>query len=355
MKKRIICIFTTIVILMFSIVAFAEDTTTSSNLFSCDSNIAVNKDVDGDVYTFGNSISIGNIIGGDIISAGRDINIQSSEVKGNIRTASQTVNIDVGRTKNITVAGESINIGDKTNANAIYLAASDISFKGETNDFYASAQTIVIDGTVNGNLNVDCENITFTENAVVKGNIKVKSSNEPNLNSKMSMSDIDYEKITTNNEEEGIFTKSNIVDFLISLVAAIITGLILYVLLNKSLFGFDRKLSKSYKYLLIGLAVLIIMPILSLLLIISVICVPVGIIILILYGIIIYLCPVILGIILGQLILSKQNPILQVLLGILIIKVLLLIPYISFIIWFLSVLFILGLITMKLYSYICKK
>ena len=354
MKKRIICIFTTIVILMFSVVAFAEDTTTSSNLFSVDSNIDVNKDVDGDIYTFGDSISIGNIVGGDIISAGRDINIQSSEVKGNIRTASQTVNIDVGKTKNITLAGESINIGDKTNANAIYLAASDINFKGETNDFYASAQTIVIDGTVNGNLNVDCENITFTENSLVKGNIKIKSSNEPNLNSKMSMSDIDYEKITTN-KEEGMFSESNIVAFLISLVAAIITGLVLYVLLNKSLFRLDRKLDKIYKYFLIGLATFIIIPILSIILIISVICVPVGIIILILYGIITYLCPIILGIILGQLILSKQNSILQILLGILMIKILLLIPYISFIIWFISILFVFGLITMKLYSYICKK
>lgn len=355
MKKRIVCIFLVVSILMFSTSVFAEDTSSSSNLISFDNNIEVNNDVDGNTYTFGDRVSIGTMVGGDIISAGRIIDIDSLEVKGNIRTAGQIVNINVESTKNITSAGETINIGNKTNANAIYLAARDIKFMGQTNDFYASGENIIIDGIIKGNLNVDCRTLTLTENAEVEGNIKVSSPNEPNLNSKTTLADIDYEKISNKNYQEKYFSKSNISWELMSLATAIIIGFIIYMLFKQSFLDVEKDLNGIFKYLLIGLPTLILLPIIAIFMMFTVIGIPIGIIALILYGIVIYLCPVVTGIILGKIIFRKGNAYLQVLGGIVIVKCILLVPYISVIVCLISVLLVLGFINMKIYCSVKRK
>ncbi len=63
------------------------------------------------------------------------------------------------------------------------------------------------------------------------------------------------------------------------------------------------------------------------------------------------LCPVIVGIILGKKAFRKNRAYIQIIGGIIIIRFIMLIPYISFIAWILSVLFVMGFVSIK---YICN-
>ena len=347
MKKKILYIFTLLIIFILTSNVFAENTTTSSNLFSFNNNISIDKDVDGDVYAFGQTISIDNLVLGDIISAAKDISIESEEVKGNIRIVGQKLDINVKNTKNITAAAENISISKDTNSNAIYAAARSINFKGYTNDLYASGETIFIDGIIKGDLNVDCETLVLMENAEVMGNIKVKSPNQPVINSKITLNDIDYEKVTKGNEVW--LNKSDISWEIMSICTAILMGFIIYIIFKKSFIEVDRNLKGIIKYLLIVLSTLILIPMISIIMIITIIGMPIGIIILILYSIIMYLCPVIVGIMLGKILFTKSRFYIQILGGIIIIRLIMLIPYISFVAWLLSLSFVMGFVSIKIY------
>ena len=92
-----------------------------------------------------------------------------------------------------------------------------------------------------------------------------------------------------------------------------------------------------------------------LLLFLTVIALPLGILSLIMYFIVVYLSPVIMGIVLGRLILKKKNPYLQLLVGILIVRLLSLLPMIGGFVWVVSGMITQGLIVYAFYQSIKYK
>jgi len=354
-KKIRIFAMTLLMVFILSITVFADEIKSSSNLFLFNEKINSTDEVKGDLYGFAQDINIKSIVGGDIISLGQQIDINSKQVLGNIRGAGQSIDIDVENTRNITVAGQEINIGKNTNANAIYASGQSINFKGNTNDLYLAGQDIVIDGTVNGNLGIEGENITITDKANVLGSVNIKSSNEPVISGNIDSKDINYEKIV----HEKSFKQDdqfNLMTTVMGIITAIIVALLLFVIFKNYFYAVEKNLNSSLgKYILVGLGVLIVVPIAVILLCLTFIGIPIGLILLVLYILSMYLCPMITGITLGQRILKGQNQYLQVVCGVVAIKLLLLVPFISPIIWFVCIMFTLGSITMKTINKISSK
>lgn len=355
MKKTRICIFTMLMIIMLSITVFADGKRSSSNLFLFSDSANTTENVNGDVYAFAQDIKINSLVGGDVISCGQDITIKSDEILGNIRGAGQSLDVDVKNTKNITLAGQDISIGENTNCNAAYIASQSVDFKGNTNDLYVSAQDVVIDGKVKGNLEVNGENILITENANILGNIKIKSPNEAIVKGDMASKNINYE----NTASEANFKqehKSNVLSEVMSIVTAMIVALLLFVIFKNYFYSVEKSLDLClWKYMLVGFGILILVPVLIVFLCITVIGIPIGLVILFLYILSIYLCPMVTGITLGQRFLANKNIYLQVICGVLVIKILLLIPFIDAIAWVVCIMFTLGSICMKIVNYIYSK
>ncbi|RDY28008.1 hypothetical protein CHL78_006810 [Romboutsia weinsteinii] len=355
MKKTVFTILTLIMFISFSINIFADEESSASNLFLFENHIDTQKDISGDIYAAGETVVINSKTGGDVIACGSDIKVLSEEVTGNTRAAGESITIDVLNTKNITVAGRKINISSKSSSNAIYAACEDIVFKGETNDIYISAKNIIIDGIVKGNVKVNCENLTITDNAKLSGKIEVKSPNEPIVGGTITLNDIDYSKTNTSSEY-NINHMYNAYNIISSLVTAMIFGLIIFIIFRSFFYEREKLLPNTIgKNILIGLCMLIFVPAICIVLLISIIGIPFGIILTILYCIMIYLCPVISGIFLGRFVLGTKNEYLQVLIGIVIIKVLLWIPFVSIIVWFACVSITFGTVTLKVASSISRK
>ncbi|HSQ88875.1 hypothetical protein [Romboutsia sp.] len=354
MKQIRVAIITVLMVFLLSITVFADGKNSASNLFLFSESVNTTNEVKGDIYAFAQDININNIVGGDVISGGQNIKIMSEKISGNIRVAGQILNIDVKHTKNITVAGEEINIGKNTNCNAVYAAGQDINFKGVTNDLYLAGENIVIDGDVKGELNVDGENVIISENANILGNVNIKSPNEPTINAKIDPSNINYNKVVTETsfKEQNTF---NIATTLMSMLTAVIIGLLLFVIFRGYFYEIEKNVKHSIgENILVGLGAFIIIPIVSILLFITVIGIPIGLIFIIFYVLLMYLCPMISGITLGQIIIKDKNEYLQVLVGVLTMKILLLIPYIDTITWLVCVLFTLGCIVLKAFS-MCRR
>lgn len=347
MKKRYIAILIIIIMFIFSLNVYAEGKNSSSNLFLISNSVNNNDEVYGDIYAVAKDISVNNIVGGDIISAGQDISINSKNVKGNIRLAGQELNINVGDTKNITVAAQNINISKETNSNAIYAASQDFKFQGSTNELSIKAQDVVIDGTINNSLDVECENMTIGENAKLLGDIKIKSPNEVAVYGNHNLENVHYEKTVV----KEINHSFKIIPIITSFISSILVGILIFILFKNYFSNCTETISSDFgKYILIGLCVFIVFPILFLLLCISIIGIPVSLILLVLYMLLMYTSHIIVGIILGQFILKGYNVYVQIIAGICIIKILICIPFIGFILGLCTILFTLGLLTFKIYS-----
>lgn len=347
MKKKYITILAVMIIIIFSLNAYAEGKNSSSNIFLISNSVSNSDEIYGDIYAFAKDISLNNIIEGDIISAGQDISVNSKQVKGNIRLAGQDLNINVEDTKNITAAAQNINISKDTNSNAIYAASQDFKFQGKTNELSIKSQDVFIDGIVSDSLNIECENMTIGENAKLLGDIKIKSPNEVIVHGNHNLENAHYE----NTLAKEINHSFRIISIVTSFSSSILIGLLIFILFKNYFNNCTESVSLNFgRYILIGLCIFIVFPILFLLLCLSIIGIPIFLILLILYILLMYISHIIVGIIFGKFILKGYNDYLQLIVGICLIKFLIYIPFIGFILGLCTILFALGLLTSKVYS-----
>ena len=179
---------------------------------------------------------------------------------------------------------------------------------------------MIINGKIDGDVNITCDELIIADNGEITGNIKVYLPKKPIVNSNITMDDIQYTKIENSTNESEL---KALVGFgtIISIVASIVLGIVLYSLFKKFFISSDDLLVKEpLPIVLGGMVSFILVPIVSLLLFLTVIALPLGILSLIMYFIVVYLSPVIMGIVLGRIILKKKNPYLQLLVGRLIVK-----------------------------------
>jgi hypothetical protein len=100
--------------------------------------------------------------------------------------------------------------------------------------------------------------------------------------------------------------------------------------------------------LLIGLIAFIVVPIAALVCMLTVFAIPVCIIIIILYGIVLYLSPVVTGSVLGRRLMPKMNRFLSVSIGAAAIKLLLFVPYLKIALFLACTFYTLGITVMTL-------
>lgn len=347
MKKIRVWVFSILIVVLLSITVFADESVTSSNMFLFGENAISEEQVVGDVYAFAKSIEVLENVNGDVISAGKDIIVKSNKVLGSIRCIGKSVDIYVNNTKNITVAGEKVFIDENSTSNAVYAAGENIEFNGITNDLYLAGNNIVIDGVINGNLEVVGENITIGENAFVYGTIKIKSENEANINGSVAWKDIEYD----NTSYKLSFKESNIgiVAKFMNFLSCIIITLLMFVIAKSYFLSLNKELNLYIgKFMLIGLGMIIIIPILIVTLMITAIGLPIGLMLLTALMSILYLSPMYTGIVVGLQLFKNKNIYLQIILGVLIIKLLLMLPYINMIVFLGCGMFMLGSLFVKI-------
>lgn len=169
------------------------------------------------------------------------------------------------------------------------------------------------------------------------------------------MSDIKYTKVDNSKNENEL---KALVGFstIISLLASLILGFVIYTVSKKFFIRTNDLLIKEpLPVVLGGMASFILVPIVSLLLFITVVGLPLGILSLIIYFIIVYLSPVVMGIILGRLILKHKNPYLQLFVGILVVRLLSLLSMVGAFVWVVSAMIVQGFIVYESYQSIKYK
>lgn len=344
MKKKIFGFLILLIVLVTSPVSAKEINdfySTSGN------NVKLEDTINGDSAIAGNIIDmIGNIDGIGFI-AGETVNVKGSLEYGFM--AGNNITVDGAISKNIYAAGNIITFTKNASIGRdIFLAGNEVVLNGNLNrNISISATRVVLEDnlTINGNIKINASSIVVKNGANIKGELSYNEDINKDISNTANIG-----KITTYKIEQN--SSFNVKDLLQSTLNMIIVFLIITIIIPKSLEKSENIYNESNKYaknIGIGALFLICVPLISLLLILSNIGISLGIILGLIYGICIYLSYIISGFILGNLLLGKvmklnTNKYLSGIIGIVIIKIVSIIPIFGVLVSILALLLGLGTI-----------
>lgn len=313
--------------------AFTGDVSQDQN-----GNVTVDKDrtVNDNFFVAGSNINIKGVVTKDLFAAGSNINL-SGKIDKNAFLAAGQVYIDG------TVGGD------------LYAGAGTLELTKDSvveGDVIASGGTIKIDGKVNGKIYAGTGTLIFGTNAMVKGETIYASNTEAKITNGAQLGKI-TQKTTPSMDKTKIFVNSLWAKFF-SLLSIILIGIILIMLFPKWVTKLAIEIKENFwKSLGWGLITLVGIPLLMILCMVIVIGLPLAFIIFGIYIILIYLAKIFVGLAIGRFILSdKAAPIWSLTLGLIILEILTIIPFIGGWVGFVVILLGLGAFVMSKYKMI---
>ena len=155
-------------------------TDTAGNVLATDNDVDPSG-VDGDLYWAGQSLNLDDAsIGRDIIAAGENLSIRDCTVGGAVRLAART--IDIAKTTidgSVTVVGQHVVLNADSIANCFYAIGETVALRGSTKSAALAGDTVTIDGTVDGDVEVWADKLVLGKNARITGTVNAHVSEEP--------------------------------------------------------------------------------------------------------------------------------------------------------------------------------
>ena len=180
-RGRFIMLFAliTLALTVLPTVSFAG-TDTAGNVLATD-NDSNPSGVEGDLYWAGQNLNLDDVsIDRDIIAAGDSLSIRGCTVGGAVRLAART--IDIAKTTidgSVTVVGQHVVLNADGTANCFYAMGETVALRGSVKSAALAGDTVTIDGTVDGDVEVWADKLILGKNARISGTVNAHVSEDP--------------------------------------------------------------------------------------------------------------------------------------------------------------------------------
>lgn len=336
--------------------------TVEKDFIAAGQHITISGTVLGDAYVAGETITINGTIQGDLVAAGRRITVASTaQIGEDARIAGQEIILSGSIGRDATTASESITIEQGgTIGGDVYTAARLIAVNGAISGQSALAGDMVtLTGTMSNNVTTETSTLTVAESATINGTLaysakKATIPDSAQVAQKLKVAFTDRDKKNINLPKEvpseavaavaaglaGAIASFIFFLKLVSLLGALLIGVIIIALFRPILEAQRPKTSEILgQQLLIGFITIVALPIASVLVLLTVIGFPLGMLGLVAWGVLLYLAPIVAAIILGtealtQIGIKNANPYLGLLLGKILFVILGFIPFLGWFILF---------------------
>lgn len=180
-RGRIALLFALIVLALTVLpTASFAGTDTAGNVLTTEAD-STPSGVEGDLYWAGQSLNLDDAsIGRDIIAAGESLSIRDCTVGGAVRLAART--IDIAKTTidgSVTVAGQHVVLNTGSTANCFYAVGETVALRGSAKSAALAGDTVTIDGTVDGDVEVWADKLILGKNARITGTVSAHVSQDP--------------------------------------------------------------------------------------------------------------------------------------------------------------------------------
>lgn len=316
--------------------------------------------IKGDFMAAGVHIANNGQVVGDLLAVGESIDV-AGDVAGDVRVAGRVIEImgNVGHNLNMFVGEGVIFKGATIKGNAL-LAAGDIQIDGKVaGDILGTSEHIVINGEVLGDIKLEVNRLTIGEDAMIYGNIIYTSAQKGEFSSDAQIKGKIVRRMPSPEEmkEDGRPVISwGKIGF--SGTSVFLIGLILIGLFPTQMTALEQQMcGKPWKIFGTGIVSFVVIPVVIVIAFITIVGIPLGIILALLYGIILYMGKIFVAFHLGQIILRKKGKkrILSLLVGIIILTIVYQIPYLKILTWFIVAFWSMGTLIYYWGSYIVGK
>ena len=363
-KHRLIYLTVFLLLPLYSSITSASQVETRDHVIVAEGEI-----IEGDLYTFSETATIDGIVTGDLISFCRSLYVngqvqgdiiafcESFELKGaaedDVRAFARYITINGTVKKNITSFCEKLqfNHGSAIGEDAYFFCAEGFLRGTSLGSISAKADRLHIAGEIEKDVDIQAQSVHIASTAHIKGNLKLCCSRETQIDPE-AIIEGNVEDIPPKCKTEKVskWTKASFYIFkLIWLIAAIIIGVLAIKLLPKLTQKIVGEAQQYWKSLGIGFLASIFTPVASIIIAVTVVGLPLGLLSLTLYAALLYLSTIFVGIVVGMLILrSFKTPfevsLLALVIGLLILHVLFQVPYLGMVVRIVTLLLGLGII-----------
>ena len=314
----------------------SEDTDAESEDIYAESgsDIESERDVDHSFFVAGNDVKSSGNISGIHFLAGNLVDFTGSAEYGAFAGNSLKVNGSIK--KDLFIAGSAIELGeDALIGRDLYAAATTVLIKANLagNAFVGGSRIVLENVTIDGDLNVRASDIVIKGKSSIAGTFKYNDSARITGLENLSTGDVITYTAPTNEISFGESVTSKIVFLLGRLLVTIVFVAIASKFSKRLLEEFSAK--NCWKDLALGLGLLIGVPLASIFIMITVIGLPLGLVGLVIYGLFVYFASSVTGGVIGNLVATKvfkkenMHIFLKFAIGIILVELMGLIPYIG--------------------------
>jgi cytoskeletal protein CcmA (bactofilin family) len=331
-------VFVLILMILTTVPVLAADVRSGGTI-----NIAADEVIDEDVYIAGSNITINGTINGDLVAAGGTITVNGT-IDGSVLAACGTFNLNGKVNSSVRCATGAINIDGEIGKDLV-VAAGDLNMADSAiveGDILLGANTATISGTVMGDIDAAVSRLTLSSSANITGYLSYTSDNEVNKESGAQIGGEVTHKLPP---------RSNpFITWIITFLMALVTGIVIILIFPRRTTAItDSIRTRPWSSLGWGALILFLTPVAIMILLITVVGIPLGLIALLLYGAAIYLSQIPIALFIGRWTIGYLREVRgRALLvaafatGLLVLTLLTLIPYVGFAIWVATALFGLG-------------
>ncbi len=333
--------------------------------------------VDDDLYVGAATVIIDGVVNGDLWATGYTITVNGA-VNGSVMAAAYMISIDGDIGHAVRVAGQTISISGNVNGDlmafgAVVNVASTATVKG---DLLVGAENVYIDGLiegdikgsgtevtigngVKGNVELEVDSLTILSTANIEGDLTYTSEEEADIQSGAQIGGATTHNLPPVKEEQPVpfpFSLfSGILSKVIGFLMALVTGLVIILIAPRRLTSIAESIrTRPGASAGWGALVVLVTPIAAILVCLTIVGIPLGLIALALWGIGLYLAQIPVGLLIGRLIIGRFRGverrgimIAALALGLVILALLGLIPYLGFFIGLAVALFGLGAVVVS--------
>lgn len=242
----------------------SADKTVDGSAYMAGNNVVVEGTVKGDLYCAGKTITIKGNVEGDVLCAGMTLTVGGT-VNGDVRLAGSEVNVEGKVQGSVTAAGASLKLSkDAVVGRDVTAGGNDMQINGAVGrDVMSGSDALRISGTVGRDVTAGVNSLTVSDGAKITGNLNYTGEKSGAVANGTVQGKVNFTQAENERGDKGFDVLAAFVGLL-----ALVVFTVLAVLLMPRFIHTAASLSLRNVLLaaLLGLAFVVLMPVLAIVL-----------------------------------------------------------------------------------------
>ena len=279
-----------------------------SDHFATGSNVEIEQPVTGDAMAAGETVTLSSNVAGDVLLAGRDL-LVDGDAGENLYAAGSEVVVNAAVGRNARIAGGRVDIGRRARiAGNASVAGGRVNVIGNVKGYLeAAGRHIYIDGAVDGDVEASGRQVALGPNARVTGALRYRSPNPIEQDPRAVVSG-GIERLTTHRPATPAQALYRVGRWIWTIGLMVLAGLLVVAVPAFSLRVSERLSQRFLLSLLLAFVVIVCVPVAAIVLLVTGIGAPLGILAILAYPALLLIGYVSAGIALGDAILRRVRP-----------------------------------------------